>query len=78
MVLFIAIPVNYEIRYTGRIRPKLVTQCNSNGIKSRTLWWSWNEPEIVVFKYHSFPAYNDQYAGFCFAALAGLRTNQQI
>ena len=50
MVLFIIILVNH----TGQVRSKLVTNCNSNGIKSRNLWQSWNEPEKTLLGTISF------------------------
>ena len=50
MVLLIVIPANY----TGQVRSKLVINCNTNGIGSRTLWQSWNEYIIVFCIYHSF------------------------
>ena len=73
MVLFIVIPVNY----TGQIRSKLVSNCNSNGIDSRTLWQSWNEPEIGVLGTIRFLL---QWAIslLSFAAPAHLGTSQQI
>ena len=46
--------INIPVSYTGQVKSKHVTNWNSNDIGSRTLWQSWNEPVIVVFRYQSF------------------------